>query len=95
MNKAELSKAVEMAKRGAFSDVAGAEAGHIFNGFGLAGFIPVVCTLEHVAALIAWQCIMLNGEMDAEALNEVWAARRRFVVVDGSVRIPESLAAGV
>lgn len=52
-----------------------------FEGFGLYGFEPVTCTLIELANLIAYQCNQFNGEMDMEAMDEIWQNRRRFLVV--------------
>ena len=54
----------------------------IFNGFGLRDFKPVTCTVKDVAGLLKWQCLMFNGQIDHNALNEVWENRKKFIVVD-------------
>jgi hypothetical protein len=79
MTKDEFSKAVEIAKSDAdlSADVTG-----LFDGCGLPGFEPVHVTLRNVAELIRWQALQLNGQFDAEALNEVAnIGRKRFIIV--------------
>jgi len=54
----------------------------ILYGYGLRDFRPVYTTLEAVAKTIRWQALQMNGEWDAEALNEVAdAGRRNFIVL--------------
>ena len=54
----------------------------ILYGYGLATFKPVHTTLEAVAKTIRWQALQMNGEWDAEALNEVAeAGRNNFLVL--------------
>ena len=54
----------------------------ILYGYGLASFKPVHTTLEAVAKTIRWQALMMNGEWDAEALNEVAEnGRKNFLVL--------------
>jgi len=53
----------------------------LFCGFALPDFKQVVCTLRQMAGLIAYQCKQFNGQMDGEALNEIWDCRRRFLIV--------------
>lgn len=56
---------------------------HIFDGFGLPDFKPVVATIRQLATLIRWQTFQFNGGIDAEALNEiVYFGRRRFLILD-------------
>jgi hypothetical protein len=86
MNKAELTAAVNLAKDKSqrFVDDRGKEIvdTSIFDGFALYGFQPVTCTLRQLAALVRWQCVMMNGEIDAEKLNELAdAGRHKFTVV--------------
>ncbi len=77
MNKQEFSKALELAKTHSY----GIANTGIFLGFGLKEFKPVVCTINDVAGLIAYQCFCFDGSIDQEALNEVYQAKRKFVVV--------------
>lgn len=61
-----------------------ASAAGIFDGFGLPNFSPVHVTIAHVAELIRWQAKYLNGEWDAEALQEIAdLGRKRFLILDG------------
>lgn len=54
----------------------------IFNGFGLSDFKPVYTTLRDVAGLIRWQCFQLDGNVNAEALNDlVTLGRKRFMII--------------
>ena len=54
----------------------------IFDGFGLYGFQPIVCTLEQLAALIRWQCFCMNGSIDSHNLNEIMTCgRHKFTVI--------------
>lgn len=54
----------------------------IFDGFGLHDFQPVTCTIPQVAALIRWQCFQMNGNIDANALQEIAnAGRKKFTVI--------------
>ena len=55
----------------------------ILYGYGLSGFKPVYTTLEAVAKTIRWQALQMNGEWDAEALNEVASAGRRNFIILG------------
>lgn len=41
-----------------------------FDGFGLPGFKRVTATILQVASLLRWQCIRMNGSVDADALQE-------------------------
>jgi hypothetical protein len=54
----------------------------LFDGFGLSEFKPVACTLKDLAGLIKWQCLMFNGSVDAEALDDIWSLRKKFLVID-------------
>jgi hypothetical protein len=79
MNKQEFSKALELAKQGESASFD--EMGALFDGFGFKEFQPVACTLKQLAALIVYQCFTFGGTIDTEALNEIWAAKRKFIVV--------------
>ena len=53
-----------------------------FDGFGLAGFRPVTCTIAQVASLISWQARQFDGGWDAAALTEIYpTAKRAFLIV--------------
>jgi len=77
MNKKEFSKALELAKTHEY----GIAEISLFNGFALADFKPVVCTMNDIAGLIAWQCFTFGGGIDSEALTEIWNNKRRFILV--------------
>ena len=77
MTKKEFSKALELAKSNKF-EIANLS---LFDGFGLKEFKPVACTLNDVAGLISWQAICFNASIDNEALNEVYKAKAKFIVV--------------
>jgi hypothetical protein len=54
----------------------------IFEGYALNGFKEIYCTIRQVAALVRWQCLMLNGEMNGEELNNLaHAARHKFNII--------------
>ncbi len=56
----------------------------IFDGFGLADFKPVTCTIEALAMLVRWQCVCFDGSIDAENLLEIaTVGRHRFTVLSG------------
>ncbi len=56
----------------------------IFDGFGLADFKPVTCTIEALAMLVRWQCVCFDGSIDAENLQEIaTVGRHRFTVLSG------------
>ena len=79
MTAQQLSEAVTVARSHArlnLEDLA------IFDGFGLAGFKPIVCTLDALAMLVRWQCVCFDGSIDHEALNEIAnLGRHRFHIV--------------
>jgi len=78
MRKQELSKALKMAQ----SDEALGEVPNIVDGYGLPGFAPVCITLKNLAALIRWQCIYFNGNLDNEALNDIAIlGKKRFIIL--------------
>lgn len=55
----------------------------ILHGCGLPNFKPVTITLEVAAVFLRWQCIQLNGQVDAAALNECREiSRRKWLCVD-------------
>ena len=54
----------------------------MFDGFGLADFRPVTCTVEALAMLVRWQCVCFDGSIDAGALQEIAeCGRYRFTVL--------------
>lgn len=79
MKRSELSEAVKVARSD--KDLSKVEISH-FDGFGLFGFKPVHCTIDQLAALVRWQAIYLNGNIDAEALEEIATlGAKRFLIV--------------
>ena len=80
MRKAELSAALKLAQTD--TDLANEDIS-IFDGFGLQDFKPVTCTIPQLARLIRWQCFVLNGTIDGQALNEIaFHGKKRFVVLN-------------
>ena len=67
MNKPELTAALAIAKSPAKLPPLGEE----FDGFAAFDFRPIVTTLANVAALIRWQALQWNGQLDHEALQEI------------------------
>lgn len=82
MTKEEFKQAVELARdRQGYLGFDDTNI-HIFSGFCLKGFKPVHCTLADVADLIRWQAFKFNGEIDAQALDEIAeVGRHKFIVV--------------
>lgn len=78
MTNAEFKNAAEIAKSNA--DLTGIDTQVLF-GYGLAGFAPVAATIEAIAAVIRWDCLMLNGEFDSIALDNLHSIFRRKVMV--------------
>ena len=80
MKRHQLEKAVQLALSKADLDIADLA---IFEGFGLSGFKPVTVTTRALAMLIRWQCVQMNGQINAESLDEIATlGRTRFSVVD-------------
>ena len=84
MTRNELSKAVALAQ----TDVSlpkyiGPQSVDCpFDGFALSDFEPVTCTIRDLAALVRYQCMQLNGELDTTALNEIAeCGKRKFTIV--------------
>ena len=76
MTKQQMSQAMELAY--SKEDLSNVDIS-IFDGYGLADFGSVFCTIRQVARLIRWQCIQWNGELDAHEWDALcWAARNRF-----------------
>ncbi len=78
MTNAQFSAAVEIAKGNA--DLSAIDTQILF-GYGLRNFGPVAATVETVAAVIRWECVMLNGEIDSVALDTIHHIFRRKVTV--------------
>jgi hypothetical protein len=87
MTKAELSRAVMLAQSDAalptFLGSGSSESlNRTFEGFGLPDFQAVDVTIVALAALVKHQCVMMNGELDHDALQEIAnIGRRKFNVV--------------
>ncbi len=87
MTKKQLSTALAMAQNKAirFIDDDGKHLEDIshFDGYGLAGFEPIHCTIRQLAFLIRWQCVRSNGTVDADELNNLAAVgSKKFIVLD-------------
>jgi hypothetical protein len=78
MTNAQFTNAIEIAKGNA--DLSAIDTEILF-GYGLRNFAPVAATLETVAAVIRWECVMLNGEFDSIALDNLHQIFRRKVTV--------------
>jgi hypothetical protein len=78
MTNAQFTNAIEIAKGNA--DLSRIDTQILF-GYGLRNFAPVAATLETVAAVIRWECVMLNGEFDSIALDNLHQIFRRKVTV--------------
>lgn len=57
----------------------------MLDGFGTAGFQPVVVSREAAARMIRYQCVQLNGQIDADKLQECQYAFRHKVSIVGPV----------
>ena len=54
----------------------------IFLGYGLPDFKAIYCTIRQLAALIRWDCLLFNGEVNGQALDELCKiARIKFSVL--------------
>jgi hypothetical protein len=78
MTNAQFTNAIEIAKGNA--DLSAIDTEILF-GYGLRNFAPVAATMETVAAVIRWECVMLNGEFDSIALDNLHQIFRRKVTV--------------
>lgn len=87
MTKTELSRAVMLAQSDAdlptFLGPGSSESlNNTFEGFGLTSFPAKDVTLVALAALIRHQCVMMNGDLDHDALEEIDSVgRHKFNVV--------------
>lgn len=87
MTKTEFSRAVMLAQSDAdlptFVGPGSCESlNRTFEGFGLPDFQVVDVTIVAVAALVRHQCVMMNCELDPEALQEVArVGRHKFNIV--------------
>jgi hypothetical protein len=87
MTKTELSRAVRLAQSDAdlptFVGPGSSESlNRTFEGFGLPDFQAKDVTIVALAALVRHQCVMMNGDLDHAALEEIASVgRRKFNVV--------------
>jgi len=52
----------------------------VFDGFGLRDFKPVYTTTQAVAALIRWQAMRLDGQLDYNEVRHIADAKGKFIV---------------
>jgi hypothetical protein len=77
MDKRQFDKAVKIAtsmEAGNFNNM------HIFDGFALKDYKPVLCHINDMAGLIHWQAVNFDGSINAEALAEIWQNKSKFIV---------------
>lgn len=77
MTKLQFDQCTQMAQKG----ITNHSNLDIFHGFALKSFKQIVCTYKDMAALIQWQTIQLNGNIDTENLNQIFQNRRKFIIV--------------
>lgn len=82
VTKAEFSAAYDIAKSD--RDLSGVDDSVLY-GCASREFPPVMCNLETLARMIRWQCQMLNGQWDCEALTELHKMCRTKVTIIGSL----------
>ena len=78
MTKNELKEAMDIARSD--RDLSNVDIEHLV-GYALPTFGPVTVAVEAVARMIRWQCYLLNGGIDGEALDELAECFRRKVTV--------------
>jgi hypothetical protein len=86
MTKSEFNKACKIAfdKNVSFVDENGNmnEDISVFDGFGLSDFQPITVSLRCLAALIRWQCLCFNGNINQDELNNIAIiGKKKFTVV--------------
>jgi len=81
VNKAQLDQAMDIARSD--RDLSNFDD-ELLHGYGLASFKPVSVCLEAVARMIRWQCIYINGGIDADALDQLVRVFRHHVTIIGS-----------
>lgn len=80
MTRTEFNRAFELARDNSL-DLSDVDERHL-HGCGLPDFQRVMTTIAPVAKLLRWQCLMLNGDWDQEALTEMRRiSRRNFELV--------------
>ena len=80
MNKNELNQALTIAKSNETLTNVDIST---FAGFCLPGFAPVNVTSRQIASLIRWQAFQFNGEIDAQAFDEIASVGRKKFNVCG------------
>ena len=81
MNKAEFSKACELAA----SDVDILDNDEILHGIGRPCYGHKVATIGAVARFLRWQARNLDGSWDYDELTSVYEClRRRVTIIDGN-----------
>lgn len=78
MTRNQLNAALTIARSDA--DLSKVDTEVLF-GYGLKTFKPVVATIEAVAAIIRWDCWMLNGEIDSVAFDNLHRIFRHKVTI--------------
>lgn len=68
MTKKEFQTAFDIAKSD--EDLSNHDAS-IFFGCASKDFQPITCTAHQLARFIRWQALMLNGDWDSDALDEI------------------------
>lgn len=77
MTRNEFKAAVKLAKSG---PIQGSNM-DVLTGFGLRDFAPVAVSLATVAECLRWQCLTFGGTWDDAAMDEVYAAKHKFIIV--------------
>lgn len=86
LSKAEFSRAIEQTRKMLDEekiDLVRFMKGDMtmFGGFALRDFKPATCTMDQFCHLIAYQTMCFNGTWDQVAMDEIWQARRKFLIV--------------
>ena len=89
MTRNELSLAVSLAQSyeklelGTFIGKHGSQRLiDLFNGYALSDYNPVHITIRDLAALVRYECMMMNGELDTAALQEIAeVGKAKFIII--------------
>lgn len=82
MTRKEFSEAYSIARSSKeFDQEEYRQALSITCGCGLQGFEPVVITKDQMAMLIRYQAQMFNGHFDTEAVDELYAVKRKLLII--------------